>query len=63
MKDTNYDHHEEGAVIPNHILEGTGLTEGQDIEQIKRNASVTDHIPVPGEKGVDEKVRVDGDSA
>jgi hypothetical protein len=31
IKDTNYDHEEEGAIIPNHVLEGEGLTVGQRI--------------------------------
>ncbi|EAT82281.2 hypothetical protein SNOG_09946 [Parastagonospora nodorum SN15] len=29
MKDTNYDRAEEGAVVPNHVLQGEGLTPGQ----------------------------------
>lgn len=61
IKDTNYDHHEEGAVIPNHILEGTGLTEGQHREEIIRGNSVTREEKGAGVSG--EKVRVDGDSA
>ncbi|KAF2251755.1 hypothetical protein BU26DRAFT_242849 [Trematosphaeria pertusa] len=63
IKDTNYDHHEQGAVIPNHILEGRGLTEGQNIEDIKRGASVSEGTPVSGEKEPMEQVRVNGDSA
>lgn len=38
IKDTNYDHIEEGAVVPNHILEGQGLTPGQQSEDILRRA-------------------------
>lgn len=40
IKDTNYDHEEEGAVVPNHILEGEGLTAGQHVEAARRAASV-----------------------
>ncbi|KAF2011274.1 hypothetical protein BU24DRAFT_397708 [Aaosphaeria arxii CBS 175.79] len=29
ITDTNYDHQEEGAVVPNHVLDGTNLTVGQ----------------------------------
>jgi hypothetical protein len=67
IKDTNYDHHEEGAVVPNHILQGEGLDEGQrqHQEEILRANSV-----VSGEAGANfdekrtgEKVKVDGDSA
>jgi hypothetical protein len=31
MRDTNYDITEEGAVVPNHILEKEGLTPGQEL--------------------------------
>lgn len=62
IKDTNYDHHEEGAVIPNHILHGERLTPGQNAEEIARNASVSHDRPMTGEK-LSEKVKVDGDSA
>ncbi|PVH97514.1 hypothetical protein DM02DRAFT_674063 [Periconia macrospinosa] len=30
VRDTNYDRREIGAVVPNHVLEGRGLTEGQE---------------------------------
>ncbi|KAJ4333520.1 hypothetical protein N0V87_007545 [Didymella glomerata] len=40
IKDTNYDHEEEGAVVPNHILEGEGLTAGQHVEAARRAASI-----------------------
>ncbi|KAG9200533.1 hypothetical protein G6514_006875 [Epicoccum nigrum] len=39
IKDTNYDHEEEGAVVPNHVLEGEGLTAGQHIENARWRAS------------------------
>lgn len=57
IKDTNYDHREEGAVIPNHILEGKGLTEGQDVAQIQRGNSIS------GESTEKETVRVGGAAA
>lgn len=63
IKDTNYDHHEEGAIVPNHILEGTGLTEGQNQEEIARAASLSHQGAGEGEKSAGEKVKVDGDSA
>lgn len=34
IKDTNYDHAEEGAIVPNHVLQGEGLTVGQRREEI-----------------------------
>ncbi|KAF1355747.1 hypothetical protein EJ07DRAFT_167936 [Lizonia empirigonia] len=40
IKNTNYDHEEEGAVIPNYILEGEGLTTGQHVEESRGVASV-----------------------
>jgi hypothetical protein len=40
IKDTNYDHEEEGAIVPNHVLEGEGLTVGQDIDVVRRDANV-----------------------
>lgn len=42
IKDTNYDHEEEGAVVPNHVLEGEGLTAGQHIENARRRGSPVD---------------------
>lgn len=30
ISDTNYDRREEGAVVPNHVLEGRGLVVGQE---------------------------------
>lgn len=38
IKDTNYDHVEVGAVVPNHILEGKDLTPGQRADEIARAA-------------------------
>ncbi|OAL05561.1 hypothetical protein IQ06DRAFT_239766 [Phaeosphaeriaceae sp. SRC1lsM3a] len=55
IKDTNYDHAEEGAVIPNHILEGEGLTPGQ------RAADTTGLTP--GERKGQGHVEVDGEKA
>ncbi|KAH7113906.1 hypothetical protein B0J11DRAFT_143101 [Dendryphion nanum] len=52
IKDTNYDHEEEGAVIPNHILEGIGLTEGQQV------AVEAPRAVVAAEKQ-EEKVKID----
>jgi hypothetical protein len=40
IKDTNYDHEEEGAIVPNHVLEGEGLTVGQNIDAVRRNGDV-----------------------
>jgi len=61
IKDTNYDHHEEGAVIPNHILEGKGLTEGQDINVIQRTASISEGMHLgEKEKHGSEQVTVNG---
>ncbi|KAJ4405739.1 hypothetical protein N0V91_005046 [Didymella pomorum] len=40
VKDTNYDHEEEGAIVPNHILEGEGLTASQHVEANRRAARV-----------------------
>lgn len=51
IKDTNYDHDEEGAVIPNHILEGKGLTEGQNVMHIQEgNSSSEDRYSRQNEK-------------
>jgi hypothetical protein len=61
IKDTNYTKNEEGAIIPNHILEGTGLTEGQNLEEIARAASLARANRV-GEKGPSEKVAATGNS-
>mgnify|MGYP003624081752 CR=1 FL=1 len=55
IKDTNYDHVEEGAVVPNHILEGEGLTPGQRREEIARIARAQ-----AGSEG-DEKPHVNGE--
>ncbi|KAF2727326.1 hypothetical protein EJ04DRAFT_505881 [Polyplosphaeria fusca] len=38
VKDTNYDRQEVGVVVPNHVLHGEGLTEGQRVEDIVRAA-------------------------
>jgi hypothetical protein len=42
IKDTNYNHVEEGAVVPNHILEGEGLTTGQRKDGMARTAEQED---------------------
>jgi hypothetical protein len=62
IKDTNYDHHEEGAIVPNHILRGEGLTEGQHQDEIAR--ANRDSLGEKGvvEKGAGEKVNIEGDS-
>lgn len=62
IKDTNYDKDEEGAVVPNHILEEKGIAnvevhEGEGIQHIKERASVersgtTSKVP-------DEKIGTD----
>jgi hypothetical protein len=62
IKDTNYTKNEEGAIIPNHILEGTGLTEGQHLEEIARAASLARaRESGAGEKGPSEKIAANGD--
>jgi hypothetical protein len=38
ITDTNYDKSEEGAVIPNHILEREGITPAQEIEEHTKNS-------------------------
>lgn len=63
IKDTNYDHREQGAVIPNHILEGRGLTPGQVAEEIARAASVSEDTQATGEKEPVERVKANGDNA
>ena len=57
IKDTNYDHAEEGAIVPNHVLEGEGLTVGQRREEILRARQVA----VPGDDKLEQRVRVDSD--
>ncbi|KAF2026902.1 hypothetical protein EK21DRAFT_73245 [Setomelanomma holmii] len=57
IKDTNYDHVEEGAVVPNHILEGEGLTPGQRREEIARITRAQ------ADGSADETVHVDGEKA
>ncbi|KAJ4372612.1 hypothetical protein N0V86_007974 [Didymella sp. IMI 355093] len=53
IRDTNYDHEEEGAIVPNHVLEGEGLTAGQHVEAARR-------VPnVDADADVNEKVRVE----
>lgn len=59
MKDTNYDHKEEGAVVPNHILQGEGLTEGQNAEEIKRALGTAEQARA-NEKGAGAKVHEQG---
>jgi hypothetical protein len=39
IRDTNYDQEEEGAVVPNHILEGEGLAVDQRVKNERRVAS------------------------
>jgi len=54
IKDTNYDHAEEGAVVPNHILAGENLTPGQ-----QREATVKDtQVEGQGAVRVSEQVEV-----
>jgi hypothetical protein len=53
IKDTNYDHDEVGVVVPNHILEGEGLTPGQrarDVEGFTRVNRKEEHVQVANEK-------------
>ena len=57
MKDTNYDHEEEGAVVPNHVLQGEGLTPGQKGEAAMNGA----HVESKGENGISEKSGIDGE--
>lgn len=38
IRDTNYDKTEEGAVVPNHILEQEGITSTQEIKEHTKNA-------------------------
>ncbi|KAI3393409.1 hypothetical protein diail_4304 [Diaporthe ilicicola] len=43
IKDTNYDHREDGAVVPNHILEGMNIRERPSVQDIERtDASVSE---------------------
>lgn len=51
IKDTNYDHAEEGAVVPNHVIQGEGLTVGQHREEI-----------LGGKQGIGEKSNMVGES-
>ena len=60
VKDTNYDLREEGAVVPNHVLEGKGLSRGQDAVAIQRAVEGGGGSIREDEK---EKVGVDGESA
>jgi hypothetical protein len=55
IKDTNYDHVEEGAVVPNHILEGEGLTPGQRAETATRIAN--------GDRNHKEPMNIEGEKA
>lgn len=57
IKDTNYDHTEEGAVVPNHVLEGEGLTVGQRREEILRAKQAGE----PGDQESGGNVRVSGE--
>ena len=57
IKDTNYDHAEEGAVVPNHVLEGEGLTVGQRREEILRARQVAGQ----DDDKMEQKVRVNSD--
>ncbi|KAF2705960.1 hypothetical protein K504DRAFT_387272 [Pleomassaria siparia CBS 279.74] len=61
IKDTNYTKVEEGAVVPNHVLDGTGLTQGQNVEEIARAASIARENEAKGEKTSAEKVTANGD--
>lgn len=45
IKDTNYDQVEEGAVVPNHILQGEGLTPGQKVARAAQLDAETDGKP------------------
>ncbi|KAF2873894.1 hypothetical protein BDV95DRAFT_356346 [Massariosphaeria phaeospora] len=62
IKDTNYDHEEQGAVIPNHILEGKDLTPGQHINDIARQVPNIREAPSTGEKQPAATVKVNTDS-
>lgn len=59
IKDTNYDHTEEGVVVPNHVLEGEGLTVGQRREEILRNRQVDGS----GDDKLEQSVQVNSDKA
>ncbi|KAK7709381.1 hypothetical protein SLS64_006294 [Diaporthe eres] len=51
IKDTNYDHREEGAVIPNHVLEGMHVTDVPSAQETgKRDVSVSQENAVEPEK-------------
>lgn len=51
IKDTNYDHREEGAVVPNHILEGMHVRDAPGIQETgKTDASVSQENDVEAEK-------------
>lgn len=51
IKDTNYDHREEGAVVPNHILEGMHVMDEPSVQAAgKRDASLSQENAVEAEK-------------
>lgn len=51
IKDTNYDHREEGAVVPNHILEGMHVMDVPSAQVAeKRDASLSQENAAEAEK-------------
>ncbi|KAI7788259.1 hypothetical protein LA080_012326 [Diaporthe eres] len=51
IKDTNYDHREEGAVIPNHVLEGMHVRDVPGAQETgKRDVSVSQENAVEADK-------------
>lgn len=51
IKDTNYDHREEGAVVPNHILEGMHVMDVPSAQEAgKRDVSLSQQNAIEAEK-------------